>query len=69
MLPFSPVKYQVPTNNIMPISDPGRTGYGKTPRCSCSSLLSRLSNLAATIANLPGFEKHAKRDESLLAVK
>jgi 2,3-bisphosphoglycerate-independent phosphoglycerate mutase len=28
-----------------------------------------LSNLAATIANLLGFEKHAKWDESLLAVK
>jgi 2,3-bisphosphoglycerate-independent phosphoglycerate mutase len=28
-----------------------------------------LSNIAATIANLLGFEKHAKWDESLLVVR
>ena len=28
-----------------------------------------LSNIAATTANLLGFEKHAKWDESLLAIK
>ena len=28
-----------------------------------------LSNLAATIANLLGYEKHARWDESLLSIK
>ncbi|HRD93268.1 MAG TPA: 2,3-bisphosphoglycerate-independent phosphoglycerate mutase [Accumulibacter sp.] len=40
----------------------GRLGLQQTPTAG-------LSNIAATIANLLGFEKHAKWDDSLLVVK
>ena len=40
----------------------GKLGLGQTPAAG-------LSNLAATTANLLGFEKHAKWDESLLEIK
>ena len=40
----------------------GRLGLKQTPTAG-------LSNIAATIANLLGLEKHAKWDESLLEIK
>jgi 2,3-bisphosphoglycerate-independent phosphoglycerate mutase len=40
----------------------GRLGLRRLERAG-------LSNIAATIANLLGFEKHAKWDESLLEVR
>jgi 2,3-bisphosphoglycerate-independent phosphoglycerate mutase len=40
----------------------GRLGLRQTPTAG-------LSNIAATIANLLGLEKHAKWDESLLEIK
>jgi len=40
----------------------GRLGLAQTASAG-------LSNIAATIANLLGFEKHAKWDESLLTVR